>query len=115
MSYSCFIIQLVGGVMVVNGKEHPENIDKGLHIYTVGTCLQEAVIFVFVGLSINFSRRLRREDTGKDIGPAKKLMIVLQATLGLICVSSHQTSWEIPQANGLVPSCLQNHRVCLAS
>jgi len=68
----------------VGGNKHPDRIKTGLHIYTAGTCLQEAVILVFIGLSINFSRRLKNENIEKNVASAKKLMFVLYTALGLI-------------------------------
>jgi len=84
MDISSFLVQLVGGILVVGGNKHPNRVKNGLHIYTAGTSLQEAVILVFVGLSINFSRRLKRESAGKDITAAKRLIFVLYSALGLI-------------------------------
>lgn len=72
--------------MVVSGDVG--KVQRGLHVYTAGTSLQETVILVFVGLSIIFSHRLSREDIGKDIKLAKKLTVVLWVALALIAVSS---------------------------
>lgn len=84
MDISSFFVQLVGGILVVGGDGHPDRVKTGLHIYTAGTSLQEAVILVFVGLSINFSRRLKNENIEKNIASAKRLMLVLYTALGLI-------------------------------
>lgn len=96
---------------MVGGNKNPDRIKNGLHIYTAGTSLQEMVILIFVGLSINFSRRLKRASAGQDTTSAKKLMFVLYFALGLITVSPHLSLLILALTNRPVSNPLQNSRV----
>ncbi|KAM7186224.1 RTA1 like domain containing protein, partial [Naviculisporaceae sp. PSN 640] len=90
-----FIIQAAGGVMASPGGE-PEQIKRGLDIYTGGTALQQFFIFIFIGLMIMFQRQVTKlgyssvgyaSETG---GVAKKsykpLLFALYGTLLFITV-----------------------------
>ena len=65
------------------------NLDKlGLHIYTGGVGLQEAVILFFFALAIRFHWTLREQAyTGRETD-WKALLYVLYASLTLITVSN---------------------------
>lgn len=56
-----FIIQAAGGVMASPGGD-PEQIKRGLDIYTGGTALQQFFIFIFIGLMVVFQRRCSQAD-----------------------------------------------------
>jgi len=78
-----FIIQIAGGLMTISNNF--KTLQNGLHIYTAGVALQEFFILCFLFLVFTFHRRLLREETipGRLRG-AKKLLIILYASLGLI-------------------------------
>ena len=66
------------------------NSQTGLHIYTAGVALQEAVILCFVGLCIMFQRRLKAESTTPGASKVNRLMFILYFTLTMITVRSMQ-------------------------
>lgn len=85
-------MQLAGGLLVVSGSGTNGTLQQatnGTHVYTAGTCLQEAVILVFFGLAVTFWRRLKTENIGKDPLPAKRLIRILIIVLILIAVSAY--------------------------
>lgn len=69
------------------------NIERiGLHIYTGGVGLQEAVILFFLTLAIQFHRRMREEAyTGRDTD-WRMLLYILYASLTLITVRSLEST-----------------------
>jgi RTA1 like protein len=84
MDITSFIIQLAGALVTTNNNS--TNTLNGLHVYTAGVCLQEAVILVFFALSLFFFKRLRMVETEKDKSKGVKLVILLLTSLILISV-----------------------------
>jgi hypothetical protein len=62
-----------------------KTITVGLHIYTAGVCLQQAVILGFLILCIVFQRRMNREST-RNLVLGNRLVIALFLSLSLITV-----------------------------
>jgi len=82
---SSFAIQLVGGLMTIS--TNFKTLQNGLHIYTAGVALQESFIFCFLFLVFVFQHRLSKEESDTiRIKGAKKLLLILYASLGLIAV-----------------------------
>jgi hypothetical protein len=82
-----FFIQLTGGLLTIRS-DNPEKNLKGLHIYTAGVCLQEAVILGVVVLVLKLYRRLSAEVPTERQLQAKRLTIALSISLALITVST---------------------------
>ncbi|RDW57700.1 hypothetical protein BP5796_12501 [Coleophoma crateriformis] len=74
-----FLIQLCGALFAV--RKNATSTTQGLHIYTAGVCIQEAVIIGFFVFSIIFQRRLPSATRSSG---ATKLIYVLYASLALI-------------------------------
>lgn len=77
-----FIIQLGGGLLTVSKNFNTQN--NGLHIYTAGVALQEFFILCFVFLVFTFQKRFAREADPSKAGGAKRLLLILYVSLGLI-------------------------------
>lgn len=83
----------------------PQQIKRGLDIYTGGTALQQLFIFVFIGLMVVFQRRCSQVDMSAGYSPVtveepssavkkswKPLLYALYAALFFITVSPVFTS-----------------------
>jgi len=84
---SSFIVQLVGALATVGNNAKPSTIKLGLHIYTAGVCLQQAVILGFVVLCVLFQRRMNRESS-RHVSQGNRLMLALYLSLALITVNA---------------------------
>ncbi|RDW58835.1 hypothetical protein BP6252_13311 [Coleophoma cylindrospora] len=74
-----FLIQLCGALFAI--RKNATSTTQGLHLYTAGVCIQEAVIIIFFVFSIVFQRRL---PSAAGSSEATKLAYILYASLGLI-------------------------------
>lgn len=102
------MIQLVGAITLLG--KNTSNKSNGLHIYTAGVAIQQAVILGFVLLVVVFQRRLKRESGSTIAGRAAKLLYVLYASLVLITVRSpalsiYQDIWSSERQNLLSSMC----------
>lgn len=105
-----FFIQLSGGLLTLNDND-PDRVLKGLHIYTAGVCLQEAVILTFVVLAVQFLKRLKRDVLPEMIPVARRLMVVLCISLALITVCCPVLEPMINADRPAVSNCLSYRRV----
>jgi len=89
-----FIVQIGGGLLSLN--KTPKTAKLGLHIVTGGVIFQQALIVLFMVLSIQFSAKLKREPLRPEIkrGPSR-LVCILRISLLLITVSSQ----SLPNSN----------------
>ncbi|KIN02157.1 hypothetical protein OIDMADRAFT_28273 [Oidiodendron maius Zn] len=83
LDITSFIVQLVGALTTVGNNKKPSTVATGLHIYTAGVCLQQAVILSFLILCILFQRRMNRESE-RNLIQGNRLVIALYISLALI-------------------------------
>ncbi len=74
---------MAGVASWVQNFNNPSKMNNGLHIYTAGVAVQQAVILVFLTFGIKFQKRLTTLPKSK----ASTLIIIIYITLALISVS----------------------------
>jgi len=82
LDIASFIVQIGGGLMTLS--KNFNTLNNGLHIYTAGVALQEFFILCFLFLVYKFERRLRVECSDAQKAEARRLLLALYITLGLI-------------------------------
>lgn len=92
---SSFIVQLIGALATVGNNPKPSTVKLGLHIYTAGVCLQQAVILGFLVLCVLFQRRMNRESSG-NVLQGNRLVLALYLSLMLITVSECRSIYVAP-------------------
>lgn len=90
----CFLIQLAGGFMTMpSGGDDDKMLDIGLKIMQAGLGLQQAFIFVFIGILISFHLTMRRMEASgwRDMQNRRWWLLVWVEYFTLILITVRTT------------------------